>query len=203
MKTSDSLIDVLIKNFSSLPGIGRKSASRIVYHLLRTDRLFNETFARNIMELKEKIRPCPVCGSYTDTEICGICSDIGRNPSLICVVENPRDIDIMESTGAFDGYYHVLMGLISPIDGIGPEKLNVSSLLERLENKDSGVQEVIFALNPSVEGETTALFIQKMFESRNINVKVTRLASGLPVGGDLEYVDRMTLTRSLLGRTGI
>ena len=109
----------------------------------------------------------------------------------------------MESTGAFDGYYHVLMGLISPIDGIGPEKLNVSSLLERLENKDSGVQEVIFALNPSVEGETTALFIQKMFESRNINVKVTRLASGLPVGGDLEYVDRMTLTRSLLGRTGI
>lgn len=203
MKTSDSLIDVLIKNFSSLPGIGRKSASRIVYHLLRTDRLFNETFARNIMELKEKIRPCPVCGSYTDTEICGICSDIGRNPSLICVVENPRDIDIMESTGAFDGYYHVLMGLISPIDGIGPEKLNVSSLLERLENKDSGVQEVIFALNPSVEGETTALFIQKMFEIRNINVKVTRLASGLPVGGDLEYVDRMTLTRSLLGRTGI
>lgn len=203
MKTSDSLIDVLIKNFSSLPGIGRKSASRIVYHLLRTDRLFNETFARNIMELKEKIRPCPVCGSYTDTEICGICSDMGRNPSLICVVENPRDIDIMESTGAFDGYYHVLMGLISPIDGIGPEKLNVSSLLERLENKDSGVQEVIFALNPSVEGETTALFIQKMFESRNINVKVTRLASGLPVGGDLEYVDRMTLTRSLLGRTGI
>lgn len=203
MKTSDSLIDVLIKNFSSLPGIGRKSASRIVYHLLRTDRLFNETFARNIMELKEKIRPCPVCGSYTDTEICGICSDMGRNPSLICVVENPRDIDIMESTGAFDGYYHVLMGLISPIDGIGPEKLNVSSLLERLENKDSGVQEVVFALNPSVEGETTALFIQKMFESRNINVKVTRLASGLPVGGDLEYVDRMTLTRSLLGRTGI
>lgn len=203
MKTSDSLIDVLIKNFSSLPGIGRKSASRIVYHLLRTDRLFNETFARNIMELKEKIRPCPRCGSYTDTEICSICSDVGRNPSLLCVVENPRDIDIMESTGAFDGYYHVLMGLISPIDGIGPEKLNVCSLLERLEDKDSGVQEVIFALNPSVEGETTALFIQKMFESRNINVKVTRLASGLPVGGDLEYVDRMTLTRSLLGRTGI
>ncbi len=201
MKASDSLIDVLIKNFSSLPGIGKKSAARIVYHLLKTDKYFTDTFARNIMELKERIRPCPVCGSYTDAEICGICSDPGRNSSLLCVVENPRDIDIMESTGAFDGYYHVLMGLLSPIDGIGPEKLNVYSLIERIEKEDSNVKEVIFALNPSVEGETTALFIQKMLENRNLKVKVTRLASGLPVGGDLEYVDRMTLTRSLLGRT--
>ena len=120
---------------------------------------------------------------------------------LVVIVIKAQDIDIIEGTGAFDGYYHVLMGLLSPIDGIGPEKLNVYPLISRIEKGD--VQELIFALNPSVEGETTALYIQKMLENRGLNIKVTRLASGLPVGGDLEYVDRMTLTRSLLGRTSV
>lgn len=199
MKTQETIIDVLIKNFSSLPGIGRKSAARIVYHLLKQDRLFSDSLANNIKALKNNIRPCPVCGSYTDTELCGLCSDTTRNKELLCVVENPQDIDIIESTGAFDGYYHVLMGLLSPIDGIGPEKLNVYPLISRVEK--GGIKEIIFALNPSVESETTALYIQKMLENRGINIKITRLASGLPVGGDLEYIDRMTLTRSLLGRT--
>lgn len=199
MKTQETIIDVLIKNFSSLPGIGRKSAARIVYHLLKQDRLLSDSLANNIKALKDNIRPCPVCGSYTDTELCGLCSDTTRNKELLCVVENPQDIDIIESTGAFDGYYHVLMGLLSPIDGIGPEKLNVYPLISRVEK--GGIKEIIFALNPSVESETTALYIQKMLENRGINIKITRLASGLPVGGDLEYIDRMTLTRSLLGRT--
>jgi len=199
MKTQETIIDVLIKNFSSLPGVGKKSAARIVYYLLKQDRLLSDSLANNIKMLKESIKPCPVCGSYTDTELCGICSDTTRNKELICVVENPQDIDIIESTGAFDGYYHVLMGLLSPIDGIGPEKLNVYPLIGRVEKGD--IKEIIFALNPSVESETTALYIQKMLENRGINIKVTRLASGLPVGGDLEYIDRMTLTRSLLGRT--
>ena len=201
MKNSETIIDVLIKNFSSLPGIGRKSAARIVYHLLKEDSFFTDSLADNIKKLKETIKPCPVCGCYTDAQQCGICSDSTRNKKLLCVVENPQDIDIIESTGAFDGYYHVLMGLLSPIDGIGPEKLNVYPLISRIEKGE--VEELIFALNPSVEGETTALYIQKMLENRGIHIKVTRLASGLPVGGDLEYVDRMTLTRSLLGRTSI
>jgi len=199
MKTQETIIDVLIKNFSSLPGVGRKSAARIVYHLLKQDRLLSDSLANNIKALKDSIKPCPICGSYTDTELCGICSDTTRNRELLCVVENPQDIDIIESTGAFDGYYHVLMGLLSPIDGIGPEKLNVYPLIGRAAKGD--IKEIIFALNPSVESETTALYIQKMLENRGIDIKVTRLASGLPVGGDLEYIDRMTLTRSLLGRT--
>lgn len=201
MKTSDTVIDVLIKNFSSLPGIGRKSASRIVYYLLNADKDFSDTLAGNIKLLKESIHSCSVCGTYTDSQVCGTCSDHSRDGSLLCVVENPQDIDIIEGTGAYEGYYHVLKGLLSPIDGIGPEQLNVFPMLKRLE--EGNFREVIFALNPSVEGETTALYIQKMIENRGMNVKVTRLASGLPVGGDLEYVDRMTLTRSLLGRTSV
>lgn len=201
MKISETVIDVLIKNFSSLPGIGRKSAARIVYHLLKTESSFIDTFSKNIKELHDKIKQCSVCGNYTEGEVCGICADASRNKELVCVVENPQDVDIIETTGVFNGFYHVLMGLLSPIDGIDADKLNIRSLIKRLEKGE--IREVIFAVNPSVEGETTALYIQKMIENKKLPVKVTRLALGIPVGGDLEYADRLTLTRSLLGRTEI
>ena len=191
-----TILDVLIKNLSSLPGIGKKSATRIAYHLLKADRAYIDSFSSSIKEARDRIKNCSVCGNYTEDDVCYVCSDERRNKNLICIVEMPQDINVIESTGAFNGVYHVLMGLLSPINGIGPEKLNIGRLINRID--ENRVSEIIIATNPSVEGDTTALYIRQKLEGKNI--KITKLASGLPVGGDIDNTDKLTLTRSLQHR---
>lgn len=195
--------DELVGNFSRLPGIGKKSSVRLVNWLLRQDESYIKTFASNLSSLKEKIKPCSICGNWTETEPCPICSDVLRDRSVICVVEQPQDISTIESYGEFKGHYHVLGALIKPLEGIGPAQLAIPQLLERIKNDN--VQEVIIATNPTVEGDTTALFLNKIITEQNSDrsVKVTRLATGIPVGGDLEYIDRRTLSLSFKGRTVI
>lgn len=192
-------IDELTESFSRLPGIGPKSAARIVNHLLKGDRGWNSRFAGQIDSLKDRITECSVCGSWTEKDPCPICSDAGRDRSVICVVEQPQDVSTIDSSGEFRGLFHVLGGVIAPLDGIGPDKLRIAPLVERV--KAGGISEVILATNPTVEGDTTALYIQRLLS--DLDVSVTRLASGIPVGGDLEYADRLTLARSFRGRTKI
>ena len=190
-------LDEITESFSRLPGIGKKSAARIANHLLRADSVFMARFANQIATLQEKIKACSVCGSWTEDDPCPICSAVTRDRTLICVVEQPQDVVTIESSREFNGLFHVLGGVISPLEGMTPDKLRIQSLLERVKNE--GVKEVILATNPTVEGDTTALFIQRLL--KETGVAVTRLASGLPVGGDLEYADRLTLARSFRGRT--
>ncbi len=190
-------LDLLIQNLTRLPGVGRKSASRIAYHLLKADAGYTETLAREIAELKSRIKSCSSCGNYTESDPCEICSDSRRDRTVICVVEQPQDIQTIDSTNEYHGLFHVLQGVLSPIDGIGPENLNIARLLSRVQRE--GAKEVIIATNPTVEGDTTALYLVKLL--KETGVAVSRLASGLPVGGDLEYADRLTLARSLRGRT--
>jgi recombination protein RecR len=185
-----------IENLSRLPGLGRKSASRIAYYLLRTDPGFVQSLARTLAELREKVKSCPVCGNYTEEVPCAICQDQRRDRSTLCVVEEPKDLVSVEMTRQYHGLYHVLMGTISPIDGIGPDNLRIDSLLRRIE--EEGIREVILATNPTVEGDTTAVYLAGRL--KGLPVTVTRLALGLPVGGDLEYADRLTLARALEGR---
>lgn len=190
-------IDELTESFSRLPGIGKKSASRLVNYILKTDKTWNQHFANQISTLQDKIKECSVCGSWTEQSPCPICSDVTRDKSVICVVEQPQDVATINDSGAYKGLFHVLGGVIAPLEGIGPDKLRIASLLDRL--KDGSVKEVIIATNPTVAGDTTALYLQQQIAT--LNVSVSRLASGLPVGGDLEYVDKITLVRSLRGRT--
>lgn len=185
----------LIKQLSRLPGIGAKSAARIAYYLLQSDPGYAESLADDIRNLQLRVHRCSVCGSFTEADPCDICTDGRRDRSVICVVEQPQDVSVLESTGAFRGLYHVLGGVISPIDGVGPEDLSVASLIDRA----TGAAEVIIATNPTVEGDTTALYVARLLEERGVSV--SRLALGLPVGGDLEYADRLTIERSLRGRT--
>ena len=191
-------IEELTASFSRLPGIGKKSAARLAYFLLKTDSAFNQNFARQIASLQEKIKPCSVCGAWTENDPCPICSNSLRDRSVICVVEQPQDVQTIESFHEFTGLFHVLGGVIAPLDGIGPDHLAIASLIARVNT--GNVQEVIIATNPTVEGDTTALYLQKLLSAQT-NAKVTRLASGLPVGGDLEYTDKLTLARSFRGRT--
>ena len=195
-----TLIEKLIENLSKLPGVGRKSASRIVYYLLKSERSYSERLAGDIMELKSTIEVCKVCGNYTDVQPCSICSDPQRDRSTICVVEEPKDVLSLELIREYRGKYHVLMGVISPIDGVGPENLRIPRLLETI--REGGVEEVILATNPTVEGDATALYLIQLLRGET-RVQITRLAMGLPVGGDLEYADRMTLTRALQGRSTV
>lgn len=192
---SDAL-DRLIKHLSRLPGIGAKSATRLAYYLLQADPAYTESLAEEIRTIQQRIRRCSVCGAYTEADPCDVCSDESRDRTTICVVEQPQDVAVLETTGVFRGLYHVLGGVISPIDGVGPEDLSVGDLIKRCSQ---GVSEVILATNPTVEGDTTALYLAKMLEERGYSV--SRLALGLPVGGDLEYADRLTIERSLRGRT--
>jgi recombination protein RecR len=188
----------LIDAFSSLPGIGPKTASRLTFYLLRSSDNLSLNLSEALRELKEKTRFCSVCHNITDdvNDPCAICSDNRRDSSLIMVVEEPLDVLALERTGSYNGKYHVLHGAISPVDGIGPDNLKIKELVERVEA--GGIVEVIIATNPSLEGDTTALYVQR--ELKNTGSKITRLARGLPVGGDLEYVDAVTLTRALQGR---
>jgi recombination protein RecR len=190
------VLDRLIALFSKLPGIGKKSASRIVYHILENDSAYARTLADALASLHNAIRRCGICGGFTETDPCPVCSDTGRDHSFICVVERAQDLRIIEESREFHGVFHVLGGLIAPLEGIGPENLAIGKLVSRLKSQD--VKEIILALNPTVEGDTTALYLQKML--KEFPVEVTRLASGLPVGGDLEYTDRLTISRSFRGR---
>jgi recombination protein RecR len=186
----------LIDELGRLPGIGPKSAQRISYYLLKVAPEDARRLAGAIVEVKEKITFCHRCFNIAEGEECSFCRDPGRDPSLLCVVEEPRDIIAVERTQEFRGRYHVLQGTISPIEGIGPEQLRVKELLARIT--DEGVQEVILATNPNSDGEVTAMYLAKVIKP--LGAKVTRIASGLPVGGDLEYADEVTLGRALEGR---
>jgi recombination protein RecR len=189
-------IDRLVALFSRLPGIGKKSAGRIVYHILEGDTGFARRLADEIAGLHQAIRRCSVCGAFTETDPCPICADSGRDHAQICVVERAQDLRVIEESREFRGVFHVLGGLIAPLEGIGPGDLSIGALINRVRTQ--AAREVILAMNPTIEGDTTALYIQRQL--KDLNVEVSRLASGLPVGGDLEYADRLTLSRSFRGR---
>jgi recombination protein RecR len=186
----------LIEEFHKLPGVGPKSAQRLTYYLLRAPEEEARALAEAILEMKEKITFCSTCQNVTDRDPCVICANPERDSSVICVVEEPLDILALERTRSYNGLYHVLHGVISPMDGVGPEHLKVEELLERL--KGGTVREVILATNPNLEGEATAMYLGRLL--RPLGVRVTRLARGLPSGADLEYADDLTLTRALEGR---
>ena len=196
-------LDEITESFSRLPGIGKKSAARIANHLLKADPIFMDRFARQIATLQQKRHPCSICGSWTESETCPICSDMSRDRSLLCVVEQPQDVSTIENSNEYKGLFHVLGGVISPLDGVGPDQLRIKSLVERV--REGEIREVIIATNPTVEGDTTALYIQHVLSQTESlsGCTVTRLASGLPVGGDLEYIDKVTLARSFRGRIKI
>lgn len=187
----------LVGELSRLPGIGPKTATRLAHHLLKITQADAEALAAAILEVKEKLFHCSVCNSITDIDPCRFCTDPQRDTTRICVIEEPYNIQPLERTGEFHGRYHVLMGALSPQRGIGPDQLRVAGLLDRLE----GVEEIILATNPDVEGEATALYLARLLKSSGI--LVTRLAFGMPVGGDIEYTDEVTLARSLSGRREI
>lgn len=195
--------DELTNNFSRLPGIGKKSAVRMVNWLLKQDETYVKRFAQNLGQLQEKIKPCSVCGAWTETDPCPICSNPLREKSQICVVEQSQDVSTIESYGEYKGFYHVLGGLIKPLEGIGPAQLSIQPLLNRI--REGNVTEIIIATNPTVEGDTTALYLNKAILELNLpnSPKVTRLATGIPVGGDLEYIDKRTLSLSFRARTEI
>lgn len=189
----------LIEQFERLPGIGRKSAQRLAFFVLGQSAEVVREFADAVVSAKENVRCCSVCQNLTDTEVCGICKGVDRDRSIICVTENPRDVILLEKTHEYRGLYHVLHGAISPIEGITPADIRIKELVARLG--DEAVREVIMATNPNIEGEATAMYIAKLI--RPLGVKVTRIAHGVPVGGDLEYADAVTLTRAIEGRSEI
>jgi recombination protein RecR len=189
-------IDRLVTLFSKLPGIGKKTASRLTYHILDGDAGYARLLAEQLAGLHGAIKRCSQCGGFTESDPCPICADPDRDRSVICVVERAQDVRIIEESREFHGRFHVLGGLIAPLEGIHPRDLAIGPLLQRVR-RDS-IREVILALNPTVEGDTTALYVQNLL--KEFAVEVTRLASGLPVGGDLEYADRLTLSRSFRGR---
>jgi recombination protein RecR len=186
----------LIDELKRLPGIGQKSAQRLAFHLQRTSREDAERLAAAILDVKDKIGFCRICNNLTDVDPCQYCTDPTRDPSLICVVENPYNAISIEKTREFRGLYHVLHGALSPLHGIGPEQLKLKSLLERL--KDGKVREIIVATNPNVEGEATAIYMSKLIKP--LGVKVTRIATGVPVGSELEFADEVTMMNSIEGR---
>ncbi|MBQ7725611.1 MAG: recombination protein RecR [Clostridia bacterium] len=192
-------LNELIAQFERLPGIGKKTAQRLAYYILEQPPEFAERFSKALIEARQKIHFCRVCQAFTDLETCSICEDSGRDRSVICVVAEPRDVLAFERTREYHGLYHVLHGVISPLDGIGPEQLRVKELMARLSSGE--VKEIIMATNPTVEGEATASYLSRLIKP--MEIKVTRLAYGIPVGGDLEYADEFTLARALEGRNEI
>ena len=189
-------LDILTDCFSRLPGIGSKMAARLAIHVLKMPDAKVEEFANALLNAKKKIHNCPICKNLTDGQICSICSDIKRDKSVICVVEAPTDVMAIDKAKDYKGLFHVLHGVISPMEGIGPDDIYVKELIARLE--DGEVKEVILATNPTVEGDTTALYISRLIKP--LGVKVTRLAFGIPIGGDLEYTDELTLSMAIENR---
>mgnify|MGYP001387051220 CR=1 FL=1 len=188
-------VETLISEFAKFPGIGKKTAQRLAFHILSSKKEETSRFTSSVVDVKTLVRACRICGGISDEDLCEICKNKKRDPSIICVVERSKDIFAIEQTKSFMGVYHVLGGLISPLDGIGPEKLNIQTLKNRLDS----VLEIVLATSASLEGDATALYLQKLFQDKK--VKITRLARGLPVGGELEYTDEATLLRALEGRT--
>jgi recombination protein RecR len=189
----------LIEQFERLPGIGRKTAQRLAFFVLNLSEEQAEEFAKSIVDAKKGMHYCSICQNLTDSDVCSICANPSRNHSVICVVEDPRDVIAFERTRDFDGLYHVLHGVISPMDGIGPDGLKIKELLKRVNSDD--ITEIIMATNPDVEGEATAMYLSRLLKP--LSIKVTRIAYGIPVGGDLDYADEVTLARALEGRNEI
>ena len=187
----------LIECYKKLPGIGEKNAERLAFATLDLDDEIIDVFSNSVKEIKEKTRHCKICDNLSEDELCGICLDNTRNHKVVCVVKNTKNLVLFEKTGAYNGVYHVLNGLISPLDGVNPEDINLDSLFERITKDD--IEEVILALKPSVEGETTSLYIQKKLAKKN--VKITKIAYGVPMGTDMEYIDAMTLEIALSNRS--
>lgn len=192
----EGVVQELIDELGRLPGVGPKSAQRIAFYLLQTEDDIAERLAKVLIEVKERVRFCDICGNVSEQERCNICRDARRDPTLICVVEESKDVQAIERTREFRGLYHVLGGAISPIEGIGPDQLRIKELMARLS--DPNIREVILATDPNLEGEATATYLSRMLST--MGIPVTRLASGLPVGGDLEYADEVTLGRAFSGR---
>ena len=195
MQTLPASVNKLIEELSRLPGIGKKTAQRLAFHLLKADTSIVYRLSDSLKDVKNKVRSCSSCGGITEEETCVICNDPKRDNNQLCIVEDAPDIYVFERTNIFKGTYHVLGGALSPLDGIGPDELNMGRLMDRIKPG----MEIIIATNPTVEGETTALYISKKLSDSD--VKVTRLARGIPVGGDLEYTDEATLIRAMEGRT--
>jgi recombination protein RecR len=189
-------LEELIKYLSRLPGIGRKSATRVALYILNSNSELAEGLALSLKEVKEKIKFCPICFNFTDLEPCSICRDVNRANGIICVVEGPGDQLAIEESGSFRGRYHVLHGVLSPLDGVGPEDLKIGELLGRLEKED--IKEVVLATNPTTQGETTASYLADLLSGKG--VKITRIALGVPMGGDLKYMDSLTLEHSFKSR---
>lgn len=190
-------INNLIECFKHLPGIGERTAERLVLSLLDADDSLIDLFSQSLSSLKQNVKHCECCYSYTENSLCNVCSDKNRNNEIICVVENPKDVIAIEKIGTFHGKYHVLNGLISPINGKNPEDLNIKNLIQKVNNEN--VKEIIFALTPNIEGETTALYITKKLS--NSNLKISKIAHGVPLGANMDYIDSLTLEMALENRT--
>ena len=189
----------LIDCFKRLPGIGEKTAERLALSILEIDNETVELFSESLKDMKTKVKRCSKCNNFSEDNLCLICKDKTRNKKILCVVEDSKNVVLFEKLNIFDGYYHVLNGLISPIDGINPEDININSLIDRVN--DDNVEEIILALKPSIEGETTSLYISKIFENKN--VKISKIAHGIPMGADIDYVDSLTLELALENRMDI
>jgi recombination protein RecR len=196
MVFSSTLLENAVNEFAKLPGIGKKTALRLVLHLIKQDTNDVTQFGETIAKMREEIRFCNRCYNISDTELCNICSNKARKQEILCVVENIRDVIAIESTQQFNGIYHVLGGIISPLDGVGPEQLNIDSLVQRIQKED--ISEIIFALNPNIQGDTTVYYIGKKL--KGINIRITTIARGIAFGGELEYADEMTLAKSISNR---
>ncbi len=199
MNLSSGLLEAAVKEFSKLPGIGKKTALRLVLHLLKQEKSDVQAFSETIERMRDEIQFCSTCFNISDEDTCTICKSPRRDRSIVCVVEDMRDVMAIENTAQFQGLYHVLGGVISPVNGIGPGDLRIESLLNRVGISGSEIREVILALSPTMEGDTTAFYIHKKLAE--FKIKVSSIARGIPVGGDLEYADEITLGRSILSRT--
>ena len=192
------LIQRAVEEISRMPGIGKKSALRIALHLLKKDVNFTKSLSEALIDLREKTQYCNQCGNLAEADVCNICNSSRRDPSIICIVEDSRDVMAIENTAQFNGLYHVLGGVLSPIEGIGPDELNIESLFERLKEKGN-VAEIILALSPTMEGDTTSFYLSKKLKSVGVS-RISSIARGIPIGGELEYTDEITLGRSILSR---
>lgn len=192
-------INKVVDSFKLLPGIGEKTAERLTFYMLDMSFEQIELFADNLKNMKNKIHRCPICNNYTENDICIICCDKNRDEDVLCIVEDPKNIYLFEKTAIYKGHYHVISGLISPLDGINPEDIGIEKLINRIQQNN--YKEIIIAVKPSIEGETTSLYIKKILE--DMNIKISRLASGLPIGAEMEYIDPMTLERALIDRKTI
>ncbi|MGK7394549.1 MAG: recombination mediator RecR [Candidatus Cyclobacteriaceae bacterium M3_2C_046] len=199
MQFSSRLIENAVEEIAKLPGIGKKTAFRLVLHLLKQDTEATQNLTESLLELRTKIQYCQDCHNVSDTSTCIICQSAKRDKSTICVVEDVPDVLAIENTSQYQGLYHVLGGIISPMEGIGPHDIHIQSLITRIKNPESVVREIIFALSPTMEGDTTAFYISKKL--KEFQLKISTIARGIPIGGDLEYADEITLGRSIISRT--